>query len=84
MFDNVNAGGVGLTGGGEEAQKMADRLSETWIAFAANGNPNTSKSGLPTWDPYDKEKRPVMIFNSVSRQEFDPLKDQRIFIEEKI
>ena len=60
VFDNVEGGGVALTGGGEAAQKMADRLSETWIAFAATGNPNTDKSGLPQWDPYDAGKRPTI------------------------
>ena len=82
VFDNVKSGGVGLTGGGEEAQKMADQLSETWIAFAASGNPNTPKSGLPKWDPYNAEKRPTMIFDTESRVELDPLKEQRLIFEE--
>ncbi len=78
VFDNVNEGGIGLTGGGEEAQKMADKMSEVWITFAATGDPNTPKSGLPLWDPYDTAKRPVMIFDTVSRVEFDPLMEQRL------
>jgi para-nitrobenzyl esterase len=82
VFDNVSGGGVALTGGGEEAQAMADALSETWIAFAATGNPNTPKSRLPQWDPYDAEKRPTMIFDTESRVEFDPLKEQRLIFEE--
>ena len=82
VFDNVKGGGVGLTGGGEEAQKMADRLSEVWIAFAATGNPNTPKSGLPQWDPYDMEKRPTMIFDNESRVKLDPLKEQRLIFQE--
>ena len=81
VFDNVEGGGVGLTGGGEEAQKMADKLSETWIAFAAAGDPNTPKSGLPHWEPYNTEKRPVMIFDTESRVELDPLKEQRLIFE---
>ncbi|MBN2243587.1 MAG: carboxylesterase/lipase family protein [Acidobacteria bacterium] len=82
VFDNVDGGGVALTGGGAEARKMAGALSETWIAFAATGNPNTPKSGLPPWDPYDAEKRPTMIFDTESRVEFDPLKEQRLIFEE--
>jgi para-nitrobenzyl esterase len=82
VFDNVEGGGIALTGGGEEAQKMADKLSETWIAFAASGNPNTSKSGLPRWDSYDAGKRPTMIFDTQSRLELDPLKQQRLIFEE--
>jgi para-nitrobenzyl esterase len=83
VFDNVDAGGIGLTGGGAEAQKIADALSETWIAFAATGNPNTPKSGLPLWDPYDTAKRPTMIFDGESRVEFDPLKEQRLIFAKK-
>jgi para-nitrobenzyl esterase len=83
VFDNVEGGGIALTGGGEEAQKMADKLSETWIAFAATGDPNTPKSGLPRWDPYDMDKRPTMILDTKSRLEFDPLKEQRLIFEEK-
>ena len=81
VFDNVEGGGTGLTGGGKEAQKMADKLSETWIAFAATGDPNTPKSGLPLWDPYDTAKRPTMIFDTESRVEFDPLREQRLIFE---
>jgi para-nitrobenzyl esterase len=78
VFDNVEAGGMALTGGGEAAQKMADKLSETWIAFAATGDPNTGKSGLPHWDPYDTQNRPTMIFDNECRVVLDPLKEQRL------
>ena len=81
VFDNVKSGGVGLTGG-EEAQKMADKMSETWIAFAATGDPNTSRSGLPRWDPYNTENRLTMIFDTESRVEPDPLGEQRLIFEE--
>jgi para-nitrobenzyl esterase len=81
VFDNVEAGGMALTGGGEAAQKMADRLSEAWIAFAATGNPNTDKSGLPQWDPYDPKNRPTMIFDNECRVALDPLKEQRLIFE---
>ena len=81
VFDNVDEGGIGLTGGGEEAQKMANKMSETWIAFAATGDPNTAKSGLPLWDPYNTAKRPMMIFDNSSRIEFDPLKEQRVIFQ---
>ena len=81
VFDNVEGGGVGLTGGGEEAQNLASKLSETWIAFAQTGNPNSPKSGLPLWEPYDAEKRPMMIFDTESRVALDPLKEQRLIFE---
>jgi para-nitrobenzyl esterase len=82
VFDNVKGGGVGMTGGGADAQKMADQMCEAWIAFAATGNPNSSKSGLPTWDPYNADQRPTMIFNLESRQVSDPLKEQRLIFEQ--
>jgi para-nitrobenzyl esterase len=84
IFDNVRKGGIGMTGGGEDAQKMADQMSETWIAFAATGNPNSSKSGVPNWDPYDSEKRPTMLLNTESKPEQDPLKEQRLIFEKSV
>jgi para-nitrobenzyl esterase len=81
VFDNVEGGGVGLTGGGADARKLAARISETWIAFAATGNPNSKKSGLPRWEPYDSVKRAMMVFDNVSRITYDPQKEQRIIFD---
>jgi para-nitrobenzyl esterase len=81
VFDNVEGGGIALTGGGEAARKMADKLSETWIAFAATGNPNTAQSGLPQWDPYDKERRSTMVLDNECRVALDPLKEQRLIFQ---
>jgi carboxylesterase type B len=52
-------------------------MSEAWIAFAGSGNPNTKKSGLPQWVPYDLTKRAVMVFDNQSRLIYDPMKEQR-------
>ena len=52
-------------------------MSEAWIAFAGTGNPNTKKSGLPKWDPYDSAKRAVMVFDKQSRVAYDPQREQR-------
>jgi para-nitrobenzyl esterase len=81
VFDNVDCGGEGLTGGGAEAKKLAAKMSEAWIAFATSGNPNTKKSGLPQWEPFDSTKRAMMIFDNQCRIAFDPLKEQRIIFE---
>jgi para-nitrobenzyl esterase len=81
VFDNVKGGGVALTGGGKEAQEMAGRLSEAWIAFATKGDPNTPNSGLPLWKPYNTNNRPTMIFDTESRLELDPLMEQRLIFE---
>ncbi len=83
VFDNVEGGGVGLTGGGSVAKKLAAKMSEAWIAFAATGNPDSKKSGLPRWEPYDAAKRAVMVFDNECRIVYDPLKEQRIIFDLK-
>jgi para-nitrobenzyl esterase len=77
VFDNVDGGGFALTGGGPEAKRLAAKMSEAWIAFAGTGNPNSRRSGLPKWDPYDSAKRSTMIFDNECRVVFDPQKEQR-------
>jgi para-nitrobenzyl esterase len=84
VFDNVDRGGVALTGGGEDAKKLAARMSAAWIAFARNGNPNTLKSKLPQWEAYAVNKRATMIFNNNSSVVYDPLKDQREIFAKKL
>jgi para-nitrobenzyl esterase len=78
VFDNVEGGGSFITGGSENAKKLAAKMSETWIAFATTGDPNSKKSGLPQWPPYDSQKRATMLFDNESRIANDPLKAQRI------
>jgi para-nitrobenzyl esterase len=74
-FDNVKAASR-LTGGGPEAVALADRVSDTWIAFARAGNPNTPK--LPRWPAFNATDRPTMVINTESRVENDPIKEQRL------
>jgi para-nitrobenzyl esterase len=81
IFNNVDRGGEGLTGGGAAARRLAAQLSEAWVAFASTGNPNTAKSGLPQWPPYDSAKRATMIFDTQSKVVSDPQKEQRLIFE---
>ena len=81
VFDNVENGGEALTGGGTEARKLASKMSEVWIAFARAGNPNTKKSELPKWEPYDAGNRTLMIFDNQSRIARDFQKEQRIIFD---
>jgi para-nitrobenzyl esterase len=67
-----------LTGGGPEAVALADRVSDAWIAFARTGDPNTKK--LPRWPKFNATERPTMVFNTVSKVENDPIKEQRLAI----
>ena len=74
-FDNVKAA-TRLTGGGPEAMALADKVSDTWIAFAKTGNPNQPK--MPRWAPYNAAERPTMVFNTDSRVVNDPIREQRL------
>jgi para-nitrobenzyl esterase len=74
-FDNVRAA-TRLTGGGAEAMTLADKVSDGWIAFARTGNPNTPK--LPRWPAFNATERPTMVFNTESRVENDPIREQRL------
>ena len=51
-----------MTGGTAEADKLADRMSDAWIAFARSGNPITSS--LPKWNPYTTDKGATMLFDT--------------------
>ena len=60
VFDNV-ANSESIAGVGEEQQRVADIMADTWIQFARTGNPN--HAGLPEWPPYDLEDRAVMVLD---------------------
>ncbi|MEX0943444.1 MAG: carboxylesterase family protein [Pseudomonadales bacterium] len=60
VFDNV-AKSESMSGVGEEQQRVADIMADTWIAFAKTGSPNNPK--IPEWPPYDLENRPVMVLD---------------------
>ena len=76
-FDNVKAA-TRLTGGGADAMALADKVSDTWIAFARTGNPNQPK--MPRWPAFNAAERPTMVFNTESRVINDPIKEQRLMI----
>jgi para-nitrobenzyl esterase len=76
-FDNVKAA-TRLTGGGPEAMALADKVSDTWIAFAKTGNPNQPK--MPRWTAYNAAERATMVFNTDSRVMNDPIKEQRLMM----
>jgi para-nitrobenzyl esterase len=65
-----------LTGAGPEAMALADRVSDTWIAFAKTGDPNTPK--LPRWTPFNATDRPTMVIDNESKLVNDPIREQRL------
>jgi para-nitrobenzyl esterase len=75
VFDNLGAAGMGLVKPGPEAQALADRASEAWLAFARTGDPN--HPGLPMWPRYDTARRPTMIFDTSCRVVDDPDAEER-------
>lgn len=78
VFDNV-AKSLSMTGGGTEPQKLADLMSDAWIAFARTGNPQTA--ALPRWPTYDTARRATMIFNVTPSIVDDPDGAERKLLE---
>ena len=74
VFDNV-ARSTSYTGTGPEQQRMADLMSDAWIAFAKTGNPNTPT--LPQWPRYTQANRATMIFDTQPEVVVDPDKAER-------
>jgi para-nitrobenzyl esterase len=69
VFDNV-ARSTSIAGSGPAQQRMADLMSDSWIAFARTGNPATR--ALPAWPRYDAKRRATMIFDLKPRVVNDP------------
>ena len=73
-FDNVKTSR--MTAGSPDAPALADKVSDAWIAFARNGDPNTPK--LPRWPAFNPKDRSTMVFNNESKVQNDPIREQRI------
>ncbi|MCI1648069.1 MAG: carboxylesterase/lipase family protein [Bacteroides sp.] len=61
VFDNV-VRHASMTGGGEKAQILADKVSSAWLNFARTGNPNVKD--LPKWEPFSVERGATLFFNN--------------------
>ena len=77
VFDNTDSDHTvyGMTTGTEEERSLADKVSDTWIAFARTGNPNCGK--LPRWPAYDETSRHTMVIDNQSEIVKDPIKSRR-------
>ncbi|MEH8108882.1 carboxylesterase/lipase family protein [Gallibacterium anatis] len=73
VFNNIERMAQ-ATGGGKDAQALADKMSRAWTNFAKTGNPNAE--GLPQWDAYTRENGKVMIFDN--QPEVKPYHDEKL------
>src|SRR6266568_6703721 len=59
-----------FTGDSPTRQPLADRMHATWAAFIRSGTPAIAE--LPSWPPYDLDRRATMIFGDVAHVVDDP------------
>jgi para-nitrobenzyl esterase len=74
VFDNIARPGS-LTGDSPDAQRMADRMSESLLALARHGDPN--HRGIPHWAPYSLGARATLVFDTDTRLVQDPRGGER-------
>jgi para-nitrobenzyl esterase len=53
-----------FVGSGPETDRIANQISDAWVAFARTGKPDAS--GIPHWPAYDTTTRATMVFNNKS------------------
>ena len=78
VFDNVAKSASLLGPDVAQTQRVADAMSDAWIAFARSGTP--SAPGLASWPAYDTRLRSTMVFNEVSRSVDDPRHAERALL----
>jgi para-nitrobenzyl esterase len=61
VFDNI-ARCEEMTGGFPDAYALASKVSQAWINFAKNGDPN--HKGLPKWPVYNAQNTATMHFDN--------------------
>tara|TARA_R110002051_G_scaffold138476_3_gene211208 strand:+ start:3179 stop:4789 length:1611 start_codon:yes stop_codon:yes gene_type:complete len=61
VFDNIERANQ-MTGGGKEAQILADKMSSAWINFAKNADPNHDQ--LTKWPSYNQVNTATMYFDN--------------------
>jgi para-nitrobenzyl esterase len=64
---------------GNDAARVADQLSSSWVAFARTGDPNNAR--IPPWPAFDAKTRATMIFGMPTQLENDPRSEIRSFWE---
>jgi para-nitrobenzyl esterase len=59
-----------FVGKGPEAERLAERTMDAWLAFARTGKP--AHAGLPSWPAYDPQRRATMELGRECRVHDDP------------
>ena len=72
VFDNVDD--IAITGGRPDKYELVESISEVWVTFARDGNPN--HPGIPRWEPYTADNRSTMIFDVPCRMETAPGREE--------
>jgi para-nitrobenzyl esterase len=65
VWNTLSDGAAGFTGGGPEAQGLADEMHAAWTAFASTGDPG--------WARYDAGRRVTRVFGPGPEVEGDPM-----------
>lgn len=68
-------GADAFAGSGPEAEALATRTQDAWLAFARSGAPG--HAGLPDWPTYQTETRQTMLLGSECELVSDPLGAER-------
>jgi para-nitrobenzyl esterase len=76
IFDNI-ALSHRMNGESSDAYALSGQMSEAYITFARNGNPNHSK--IPYWPPYDLSHRATLAFDLTPTVIDDPRAEERKF-----
>ena len=77
VFNNADLH-ASMTGGGEDAVRLADRMSQSWINFARTGDPNTEE--LPQWPAYNTTDGATMFFDNTCEVRYNHDKELIGFI----
>jgi para-nitrobenzyl esterase len=76
VFGTLDAPGMDrFSGAGPEAERLAERTMDAWLAFARHGRPG--HAGLPEWDTYDTARRATLWLDRESSLVDGPMDAER-------